>query len=59
VQEAWAALLARFKDEKLSGFVLVQQEAPRWMSVKAAKEKLLPHLAKIKGTARKSQPVAA
>jgi hypothetical protein len=27
--------------------------------VKAAKEKLLPHLAKIKGTARKSQPVAA
>jgi hypothetical protein len=37
VQEAWAALLARFKEEKLSGFVLVQQEAPRWMSVKAAK----------------------
>ena len=29
------------------------------LSVKAAKEKLLPHLAKIKGTARKSQSTAA
>jgi 1-deoxy-D-xylulose-5-phosphate synthase len=29
------------------------------LSVKAAKEKLLPHLARIKGTARKSQSVAA
>ena len=28
VQEAWAALLARFKEEKLSGFVLLQQKAP-------------------------------
>ena len=37
VQEAWAALLARFKEEKLSGYVLLLQEAPRWMSVKAAK----------------------
>lgn len=37
VQEAWAALLARFKEEKLSGYVLLQQDAPRWMRVKAAK----------------------
>jgi 1-deoxy-D-xylulose-5-phosphate synthase len=29
------------------------------LSVKAAKEKLLPHLAKIKGTVRKTQPAAA